>query len=85
MTIQLKDTVNIVKRKEGTLVYSSNAGKLFKTSEVGSFILDLIAEKKYDEKQIIEILKNKFSSVNRDELEKDLKDFLNQLKKCSLI
>jgi hypothetical protein len=85
MALKLKQNVNIVKRSEGSLVYSNEVGTLFKLEGVGAFIIDLIKNKQYTDKELLSKLEKEFPKVSKKMLENDLNEFLNQLKKECLL
>ena len=55
-----------------------NFSKIFNTNEVGAFIFTNLKDKTRD--QVLELLKNEYNA-NPDVLEKDLDEFIDELKK----
>lgn len=81
--MKLADDVKRVKRPDKSFVFSSKKGDLFETNEVGEVILDKIKEGK-NEKEIVEFLQ-KETGEEKEMIEKDVKEFIVQLKENNFL
>jgi len=80
---RLCDTVRSTHNQDGAIVLDVQQGQMFNLNFVGSRILELLKSRS-TESAIIDQISREFG-VSRDLAEKDVQDFLYNLKKCHLV
>jgi hypothetical protein len=81
--LRLSDTVRSTHNQDGAIVLDIRQGQMFNVNFVGSRILELL-EIESGESMIVDQISHEFN-VSRDLAEKDVRDFLQSLKKCHLV
>jgi hypothetical protein len=80
---RVPDTVRSTHNQDGAIVLDVRQGQMFNLNFVGSRILELL-KRGYTESGIVDEIHREFG-VCRDLAEKDVRDFLQNLKKCHLV
>jgi hypothetical protein len=80
---KLSDTVRSTHNQDGAVVLDIRQGQMFNINFVGSRILELLKSESA-ESAIVDQISREFS-VGRDLAVKDVRDFLQNLKKCHLV
>jgi hypothetical protein len=80
---RLSDTVRSTHNQDGAIVLDVRQGQMFNLNFVGSRILELLKTGS-TESAIADQLSREFD-VSRDLTEKDVREFLQNLKKCHLV
>jgi len=80
---RLSDTVRSTHNQDGAIVLDVRQGQIFNLNFVGSRILELLKTGS-TESAIADQISREFD-VSRDLTEKDVREFLRNLKKCHLV
>lgn len=80
---RLSETVRSTHNQDGSIVLDVRQGQMFNLNFVGSRILALLKSGS-TQSAIVDQVSREFS-VTRDLAEKDVQDFLHNLKKCHLV
>jgi hypothetical protein len=80
---RVPDTVRSTHNQDGAIVLDVQQGQMFKLNLVGSRILELL-KTGYTESGIVDEIHREFG-VSRDLTENDMREFLQNLKKCHLV
>lgn len=80
---RLSNTVRSTHNQDGAIVLDVRQGQMFNLNFVGSRILELLKTGTNESAVIVQISRE--FGVTRDLAEKDVRDFLNNLKKCHLV
>ncbi|MEW5694310.1 MAG: PqqD family protein [Candidatus Hydrogenedentota bacterium] len=79
----LKDYVKIREEKFGTIIFETLKEKVFVTNEIGKRILNMLLSGNTVE-EIIKDFKSSYDA-NENEIEKDIRDFISELKDKGII
>ena len=80
---RLSDTVRSTHSQDGAVVFDIRQGQMFNVNFVGSRILELLKAGS-TESAIVDQISREFR-VTQDLAENDVRDFLQNLKKCHLV
>jgi hypothetical protein len=80
---RLSDTVRSTHNQDGAIVLDVREGQMFNVNFVGSRILELLKSGSA-ESEIVDEISREFE-VSRDLAENDVREFLQNLKKCHLV
>ena len=80
---RLSNTVRSTHNRNGAIVLDVRQGQMFNVNFVGSRILDLLKSGSTDSAIVAEI--GREFSVRRELAENDVREFLQNLKKCHLV
>jgi hypothetical protein len=80
---RVSNTVRSTHSQDGAIVLDIQQGQIFNLNFVGSRILELL-KTGFTESQTADQISGEFG-VTRDLVEGDVRDFLNNLKKCHLV
>jgi hypothetical protein len=80
---RVSNTVRSTHNQDGAIVLDVRQGQMFNLNFVGSRILELL-KNGYTESRIVDELGREFD-VSRNLAEKDVREFVESLKKCHLI
>jgi predicted Rdx family selenoprotein len=70
--------------KDGALVFNPDTGEIFAINKTGALIWKICRRKKTLE-EIVKIVKKNFEIKNENKLVRDIRAFLNQLKKLRMV
>ena len=79
---RVSNTVRSTHNQDGAIVLDVRQGQMFRFNFVGSRILELL-KSGYTESRIVDEIRREFG-VSRDLAERDVHEFLQNLKKCHL-
>jgi hypothetical protein len=80
---RLSDTVRSTHNQDGAIILDVRQGQIFNVNFVGSRILELLKTRS-NESAIIDQISREFG-VGRDLVQTDVREFLQNLKKCHLV
>jgi hypothetical protein len=80
---RVSDTVRSTHNRDGAIVLDVRQGQMFNLNLVGSRILELLKSGSA-ESAIVDEISREFN-VNRDLAENDVREFLQDLKRCHLV
>lgn len=80
---RVSDQVRSTHNRDGAIVLDVRQGQMFNLNFVGSRILELLKDR-YTESGIVDQISLEFG-VSRDLAENDVREFLQNLKKCHLV
>ena len=80
---RVPDTVRSTHNQDGAIVLDVRQGQMFNLNFVGSRVLELL-KSGYTESRIVDEIRREFG-VSRDRAENDVRQFLQNLKKCHLV
>ena len=80
---RISDTVRSTHNQDGAIVLDVREGQMFNVNFVGSRILELLKSGSA-ESEIVDEISREFE-VSRDLAENDVREFLQNLKKCHLV
>ena len=81
--LRLSDTVRSTHNQDGAIILDIRQGQMFNVNFVGSRILELLKSGS-TESAVVDQISGEFG-VSRDLAKKDVRDFLQNLKKCRLV